>query len=121
MDIKEYIKEVVTQISEATLEINGREPDFPLTVNPSATTLRDINGRRYIFQNLGRYGSDPGTQIVDIEFDIAVTATEKSEAGGKIGISVAGFGGAKGQENTVVNHVKFSLPVAFPSNTIKNH
>jgi hypothetical protein len=54
-----------------------------------------------------------------VEFDIAVTAGEKSSAGGKGGVKVFSFeiaaDGSKGVERSTVSRVKFSIPIVPPA------
>ena len=51
----------------------------------------------------------------DVDFDVTLSATSKSEKGGKLGISVIGVGASSGDESSATNRVKFTLPVLFPS------
>lgn len=57
-----------------------------------------------------------GTPIQTVSFDVAVTASEKSELGG--GISVIGLnlklGGSTADLSSSVSRVRFSVPVGFP-------
>jgi hypothetical protein len=58
--------------------------------------------------------------ITNIEFDIAVTTTDKTGASGKAGIKIlsiaeAGGGFEKGSERVAANRIKFSVPIILPS------
>jgi hypothetical protein len=59
-----------------------------------------------------------------VEFDVSVTAAEKSDHKGSGGVQIAvlsiGGGVSKGKERTAVNHVRFSVPVHFGKVAIKS-
>ncbi|MGM9843622.1 MAG: hypothetical protein ACI30S_05300 [Muribaculaceae bacterium] len=121
MDLKQYIHEVISQIAAATNEINGGESDTRLIINPTLKEMRNIEGTKYaIYKEPGSFSLDCATQLIDVEFDVAITSENNSEAGGKLGISVFGLGAYSGENNTVANHVKFTLPVLFPSLKLDN-
>jgi hypothetical protein len=58
--------------------------------------------------------------VQSVEFDVAVTATDKTEATGKGGIKIAPFAelggeGAKSAERSTVSRIKFSIPIVPPA------
>lgn len=91
MELKEFIKKALTEIIEAVDEVGQfacREP-----------YLHDADGSR------------------SIEFDIAVSASEKGTSNGGAGIRVLHFveiGGKVGNEvtNTTVSRIKFGVQVS---------
>ena len=113
MELKEFIKTAITDITEAVGELQ-EELDNGTIVNPSL-----------------RYGEQGKTVLVDndvrmmerLNFDIAVTAIDKSEVNGnaKVGISV--FGAKVGTESTEktenVSRLSFSIPILLPANHVK--
>jgi hypothetical protein len=55
-----------------------------------------------------------------VDFDVAVTVVDKTSGAAKGGLriaSVVDFGGeaAKSYENSIVNKIKFSVPILFPA------
>lgn len=59
-------------------------------------------------------------RINDVNFDIAVTVSEKSETDGKISVfSVGGVGGNISNGNEQVSRLSFSLRVAIPVKDLK--
>jgi hypothetical protein len=57
--------------------------------------------------------------VQPVEFDVAVTASEKSSVGGKGGIKILSVGqvgaeGSTGVERSTVSRVKFSIPILPP-------
>lgn len=126
MDLKEYVKEVISQISDAVSEINTDsrkqcEPSIksPI-VNPTFSDIQDFQGHLICVIERTTYssmGSSPKAfcKVTDVNFDVTLSASSKSEKGGKIDLRVLGGGSAAGDEQSATNRVKFTLPVLFPS------
>lgn len=123
MDLKDYVKEVISQISEAVSEINNSaDEQRELTlkspiVNP---TFVEIKGQVLCVlestkSSMGTNSPKAFCKITDVDFDVTLSASSKSEKSGKIDIRVLGGGTAKRDEASATNHVKFTLPVLFPS------
>lgn len=125
MDLKDYVKEVITQISEAVTEINGNISDNYITVskaivNPSFCEIQDFKGHLLCILSKTQYSSGNSKitsmcKVTDVDFDVTLSATSKSEKGGKIDLKVLGGGTSNGDETSATNRVKFTLPVLFPS------
>jgi hypothetical protein len=66
--------------------------------------------------------SDWNSSIRNIEFDISVTASEKAAEGGHVGVHVyvlkGEAGASKAQENTMVNKIRFTIPIFLPSEPV---
>ncbi len=97
MKLQEFVNETLREIITGVKEAQEYAKDNNATVNASPAI---------------------GTPIKEVEFDVAVTSTEGSEAQAGTGIFVAGLGlGAKGKldtSNSSVTRIKFSIPVCFP-------
>lgn len=125
MELKEYVKEVISQISDAIIEINSDLGDNNITVskpivNPSFCEIQEFKGHLLCVLSKTQYQSGNSRitsmcKISDIDFDVTLNASSKSEKGGKIGISVIGVGASGADESSSTNRVKFTLPVLFPS------
>lgn len=123
MELKDFIKEVIRDITDAVKECQ-EEFDNGAIISPtnrSATEkIKSTNG---------------DLKISYIDFEVAVTAISSTEANGttKGGIEVSGsvlgvslggkFGGkTKSEENKHVNEniskIKFSIPVVYPSKKV---
>lgn len=54
-----------------------------------------------------------------VDFDVAVTVDSSSDAGGRVGLKIAGFGieggGGSVNRDSVVSRVKFQVPIIFPT------
>jgi len=101
MDLKAFVSETLVQIIAGVDDAIGRVRDVSATgkVNP-------------------QWESSHHGKVQDVEFDVAVTVTEKSGREGGAGLKVAMFqAGAKGEsttENVAINRVRFTVPVAVP-------
>ena len=128
MELKDYIRGVISQISEAVDEINlssGQELSKVIScpiVNPTFSDISDYQGRLFCVLEQEVSIGEPSyikpiafCKVVDVDFDVTLTTSSKSEKGGKLDVRVAGFGASKGDETSASNRVKFSLPVLFPS------
>lgn len=113
MELKEFIKTAITDITEAVSELQS-ELNNGTIVNP--TLAQGEHGQQIWIENEVR-------TIERLNFDVAVTATESSSADGeaKAGISIfgakMGTGLASKKEN--VSRLTFSIPLVFPSTHVK--
>lgn len=113
MELKEFIKTAITDITEAVSELQEELRNGTI-VNPSLT--QGEHGKSLVVDNEVR-------MIERLNFDIAVTATEATElnANAKAGISV--FGAKVGAENNErtenVSRLTFSLPLVLPTTHVK--
>lgn len=113
MELKEFIKTAITNITEAVSELQS-ELQNGTVLNP--TLFQGEHGKSILIDNEVR-------MMERLHFDIAVTATEQSELSGnaKAGISV--FGAKIGTENTErtenVSKLTFSLPLLLPVTHVK--
>lgn len=101
MDLKAFVSETIVQI------ISGVEDAIRKAAEVSDTGK--VNPE---------YEGSPHGKTQDVEFDVAVTVTERSGREGGAGLKVAVFqAGAKGEratENVAVSRVRFTVPVAVP-------
>lgn len=108
MDIKEFTKETITQIVSAVREANEQINDFGALIPTDY-----FQGSKAITSF-----KDGEKNIIDIEFDVAVSAVESANVGGGAGIKVAAFNiglGTNSQnENSTLSRVKFTLPLVLP-------
>ena len=113
MELKEFIKTAITDITEAVSELQEELKNGTI-VNPSLT--QGEHGKSLVVDNEVR-------MMERLYFDIAVTATEATELNGnaKAGISVFGAKvGAENKERTEnVSRLTFSLPLVLPTTHVK--
>lgn len=118
MELKEFIKTALTQISQGVTEAQQELESSDMIINPSGLATNS-KGDKYLRTNGWRY-------VQNIEINVGVTAIENE--GGKAGIGiVTGLfsGGAQtsaDNSNQTVSTIKFDIPVALPSSpTPKGH
>ena len=113
MELKEFIKTAITDITEAVSELQEELKNGTI-VNPSLT--QGEHGKSLMVDNEVR-------MMERLNFDIAVTTTEATELNGnaKAGISVFGAKvGAENKERTEnVSRLTFSLPLVLPTTHVK--
>ena len=114
MELKEFIKTAITDITNAISELQT-ELNNGTIINPSL--------------GWGDYGTEilvngKSAPIERLKFDVAVTASDQSGTDGtaKVGISI--FGANIGTESTStienVSRLTFSIPIVYPLTPIKS-
>ncbi len=111
MDLKEFTKQALIQIAEAVNESNASISNIGAFVVSS--NANNISNRMWANDKSGL----PHASI-DVEFDIAVTATneEGSKAGMLAVASILNLG-ASSEDKTAhqeISRIKFSIPLALP-------
>lgn len=108
MELKEFIKAAITDITNAVSELQG-ELDNGAIVNPSLPD--SIATKTLVVNNVIR-------PIEQLNFDVAVTASEESGVDGqaKAGISIFGakVGTATSAKTENVSRISFVIPVVYP-------
>ena len=115
MNVKDFIKETLTQIAEGVNETNlqlGNQHSFVATEN-----ITNESG----FPKNDTYSFKDGTAhlVREIHFDLAITVSDASAQSGKGAIEVFSLfhaGGSKESQNTslMTHKLYFSLPLALP-------
>lgn len=115
MDIKDFIKETLTQIAESVNETNRQ-----LVNQHSFVATENITTASGMLHN-DTYSYKDGTShlVREIHFDLAITVSDASAQGGKGGIEVFSLfnaGGSKESQNaSIMTHkLNFTLPLALP-------
>ncbi len=110
MDLKEFILETISAITDATSELQKKYSDDDVIINPpSALSGKDV------FQT----GSSNYTmrRVQNISFDVAVTASSEKAGGGEAGIKVLsielGADGRKTVSDEQVSRVSFEVPMTL--------
>lgn len=110
MELQQFVELALTQIVAGVAAAAVKVGEQGGSLNPSRETIDKVTA----WARAGR-GFVP---IENIEFDVAVTASDSKEGSAGVGISVFGAKvGATGQgatENTTVSRVKFSVPMVLP-------
>lgn len=104
MELKDFIKGTISDIAIAIKELNNEKSDMGLLVNPN-------NYDRIIKDE---YSIGDGRVVKDIEFNLSISASDTTEAGGGIKINVLKAGINNETSNSTVSIIKFSIPVVLP-------
>lgn len=99
MDIKEFISETLSQITES---IEGNSS----SLNPDDLEAHELSKVRSVSTIV------KGGFITSVEFDVAVTESSSKDGGAKL--SIAGFGSLGGDLTTgsqTVSRIKFTVPL----------
>lgn len=112
MDLKDFIKNTLVQIVDGVLEAEKELESRNASVNPIGGIFdqKQIGGRTWSFE-------DGITETVN--FDVALTNSEKEGTSGGIGVLLGSISlGAKGSSEetiTSVTRIKFNIPLLLPT------
>lgn len=109
MDIKEFIKQAVVGISDAILEVNTEKRGTGLVICPNSAKGGNKNFVR----------DNNNTIVLDIDFNLCVEVTDKTNAGAGLQITIVKAGVNNDISNSTTSNIKFTLPVAFPESSYK--
>lgn len=116
MELKHFVAESITQITEGILVAQDRLKDQWVRINPKPPAdTTAVSPMLYTAEN--------GAAVFPLAFDVAVRAGEK-EGGGSFGIKVFNFGADikdnSQQSNSRVSRVAFTIPIAYPLKNISD-
>lgn len=110
MDLKEFIKQTISGIVDATSELQASYERQGVIINPPVNSQGN---------NLYREDSMAYTlrRIETIEFDVAITVESETSGGGKAGLRIfaaeAGAEAKHARRGEEVSRVRFSIPLVF--------
>jgi hypothetical protein len=119
VELKDFIKEAIKDISEAISETNAELDSVGAIINPEGvyTSGKDEELYGYLAQN--DENKNFRRPVHSINFDVAVSSTTKKDGKEGIGVSVVGIKLDKGKnhadENNTSSRLQFSIPVAMPT------
>ena len=116
MDLKDFIKETIVGIVEASRELQERFEKEGVIINPPVSLkerdLYEHGDTRHKYR-----------RVETVEFDVAVTASTESSGGGKAGLKVLSFDaaaeGRHSRQSEQVSRVRFSLPLVLSPASIE--
>lgn len=115
MDISEFIKETIREVSNGVYQASIDCSQLGIIVNPTITVGE--NGEYIIPRKPSSVAMQRRVQKID--FDIAVEVTETTEKSGQAGVAihvVSGKGNySKGQTNSTTSRISFSVPICLPT------
>lgn len=114
MELKEFVKETIADITNAIAELQ-REMTNGAVVNPTLNKSDDETGTVMV--------DGKPCRVERINFDVAVTVAEASgvEGGAKTGIAIMGakIGTAMSAKAESCSRLTFSVPMVYPAERIK--
>jgi hypothetical protein len=117
MDLKDFIKNSLSQIAEGIMEASETLSNTDAEVNPASITVPNKNFKYYARTNNQNENTDRVVEIV--EFDVAITVKEGNSKKAGINISVMSIGLGTGGESSSTagsqSRIKFKVPMVFPS------
>ena len=120
MDLKEFVKETIVQISKGIDEANTELADTEAMVNPIYVKMNsnDAQGYGRTKERQPNYGNPDSKLLQRVDFDVAVSveAGQQGSAGAKLSIASIGIGaeGKTESSNKSESRIKFTIPVVFP-------
>ena len=112
MELSEFVAESLRQIIDGVTLAQEYASRKGATVNPNNMWYRADQGVVKIQDR------ETGAFIQEVNFDVAVTATDGTKTKGGIGVFVGTVGlGSQGQSEAVkesVSRIKFTVPLALP-------
>lgn len=107
MNLKDFIKDTITQMAEAVDELNRKKDGPQIIVNPQTS---DGEGMVYRMSNTYKQTT--------IHYNIALTILDEDASGGKIGVFGGWIGGSAKSENKnqsqALTSLDFYLDVLLP-------
>lgn len=114
VDLKDFISDAIVDLCEGLSDAKERLKDKGAYVNPPVQGMAEAKGR-----TVYTHAHGSGHQCALVDFDIAITASQKTaaEGGGRVSVVGVSFGSEVNGESasSTVSHVKFTLPIAFPN------
>lgn len=114
MELKDFVKKVITDLASAVSEADTELRDIKGLVNPGTHKPKQGEG-----------SARPSTEMefvssrTCLNFDIAVSATSETagNGGAKLGVSVLSLdlGGSKSKKSDEVSRISFSIDVVLPA------
>lgn len=118
MDLREFVKEALVEIATAVSEAGAELEASGAIVNPKDAATAAAGHSIYGYMLKESEKGDYRRPVHLIEFDVSVTASDKTGTKGGIGVVVAGIGlGSQGQSeaaNSVYSRLQFKVPIALP-------
>ena len=113
MDLKEFTKQTLIQIVEGAASANDELANYDSYI-PYTNIGNSKSAYSYDENRVARL-------IVNVDFDVAITATESESANGGASLKVAsllniGGGGETKTENQTVSRIKYTLPLVLAKN-----
>ena len=109
MELKDFIKETLEQIVDGVSNASESIKSKGGVINPSSMS----------FTKDGQYNNFPHVMPSNVEFDVGLTATDKTGSTEGIGVFLGAINLGKkneaGLETVAITRVKFTVPLVLPA------
>ena len=116
MELKDFIKESLVQISKGIQEANDSLGITNAVVNPRS--IQAYSGNAQAYGRVSDSMTDKKPLVHMVQFDVAIEAKEGTQTGGGIKLSVASIGiGTEAQSKdsrSTVSRLSFKIPMVYP-------
>lgn len=117
MELKDFIKETLLQISEGVISAQEELKNSGCLINPLISSI--VNGTTLI--NEGK--QNERRQVQNIKMSIAISITENKGEKSGIGIVAsvikAGLSKDESEQNHTINRIDFEIPISLPVSKFK--
>lgn len=122
MELKEFIKESLSQIIDAVKETQEKYKDTNVVICPD--NIQEVKSGLYILDENEYDNYSSRSKVQNIEMDIAISVTEKE--GNKSGLGIAkiinaGISSENAQQNESISKIKFSIPIVLPTTNAQEY
>ncbi|PXW70022.1 hypothetical protein BZA03_110201 [Alteromonas sp. I10] len=121
MELKDFVKESLVQISKGIEEANAELADSEAMINPVYVKMHTDNAQAYgrTKSRDPKHDLQPDSRIVQkVDFDVAVVVESGQQGSAEAKLSIAsigiGGGGKTESSNKSESRIKFSIPVVLP-------
>ena len=108
MELKEFIKNSVTAIADATSELQNELEEEDIIINPPVSAFLD---REDVVELGAAY---TGRRVKNVNFDVAISSETTKEGGTRIAVITAKFDGKIEDISSSVSRLHFSVPISLP-------
>lgn len=122
MELKEFIKESLSQIIDAVKETQEKYKDTNVVICPD--NIQEVKSGLYILDENEYDNYSSRSKVQNIDMDIAISVTEKE--GNKSGLGIAkiinaGISSENAQQNESISKIKFSIPIVLPTTNAQEY
>ena len=116
MELNEFVRDVLVQISQGVRNADAEVTKAGGVASPAARHGPASAGCETHFATL-----ENGAPVFLVDFDVAVSVSEATEAGARAALRIAsifsaGAGGKNEETTATVSRVRFKVPLALPVN-----
>ena len=120
MELKEFIKESLSQIIDAVKETQEKYKDTNVVICPD--NIQEVKSGLYILDENEYDNYSSRSKVQNIDMAISVTEKEGNKSGlGIAKIINAGISSENAQRNERISKIKFSIPIVLPTTNAQEY